>query len=428
MLPARNGEPPVSVWRAVVDGALVHFFDAQSAVDGPVRWGCFPEATLIGSGFHVPYRGGVFLPDALAQGLVEGGEVPVEVALHVVLGVARITARLEEQHIVGHHFAEEVRVGFDGSVGVWPALSLPLVFAGLPDDDGLTARNLAPDEPLGPPRRRRRLPVAPGSPEEAAGELVGPRSDVFVLAGLLWTVLGGSHPFTRETRRATIDALRRAELPPLSRPLPPPVQRLLRAALSLEPRARPADAAAFAAQLALFVDDDASQATAAFLRGLFPSAWQADRTFVEEAFVVAGDKANAPPVQRTLLVRNRDVAAFCQATGRATPAAADSVNNEDRPATLIDPDFAADIAAWLGGRIPGDREWSELARGGGLDVKSYAGVSDLCLCWEWTSTPWRRGRVVRGGAWRNRVERPLVDNRSWEDAASIDVGVRVIFD
>ncbi len=69
--------------------------------------------------------------------------------------------------------------------------------------------------------------------------------------------------------------------------------------------------------------------------------------------------------------------------------------------------------------------------GGGYRRASRCGAKDLCVLWEWTDTE-RRSRpgahVVRGGPWRNRGDRALVDNRSWEDEGSIDVGFRVVFD
>jgi len=63
-----------------------------------------------------------------------------------------------------------------------------------------------------------------------------------------------------------------------------------------------------------------------------------------------------------------------------------------------------------------------------LHGSSVLGVQQLCQVWEWTTTPARAGYVVRGGPWRNREERALVDNRSWEDEAAPDLGFRVAID
>jgi formylglycine-generating enzyme required for sulfatase activity len=101
------------------------------------------------------------------------------------------------------------------------------------------------------------------------------------------------------------------------------------------------------------------------------------------------------------------------------------------PATCVPPALARAYAAWCGGRLPTEPEWSALASGGGYRRASCCGAEDLCVLWEWTDSERRSrpgGHIVRGGPWRNRGDRALVDNRSWEDEASIDVGFRVVFD
>ncbi len=130
------------------------------------------------------------------------------------------------------------------------------------------------------------------------------------------------------------------------------------------------------------------------------------------------------------------------------------------PVTGIGFDDAAAYAAWAGRRLPTEAEWVWAAAGpagrvypwgdewetGLCDVAwsdplerrrpgpiglfspagdSVHGVSDLLSVWEWVSAPYQtHGAVVRGGAWRDRSMPPSLDNRSWEDAASADIGFR----
>jgi serine/threonine protein kinase len=55
------------------------------------------------------------------------------------------------------------------------------------------------------------------SPEQVKGERVGPRSDVFALATLLYELITGRQPFTRSSGLKTVWAVHRAEVPPPSK-------------------------------------------------------------------------------------------------------------------------------------------------------------------------------------------------------------------
>ena len=54
------------------------------------------------------------------------------------------------------------------------------------------------------------------SPEQVKGERVGPRSDVFALATLLYELITGRQPFARSSALKTVWAVHRAEVPPPS--------------------------------------------------------------------------------------------------------------------------------------------------------------------------------------------------------------------
>ena len=295
-----------------------------------------------------------------------------------------------------------------------------------------------------------------GPQRDAAGDL---RSDVFLLGGLLWMVLTGAHPFVRADLLSSLDMLRHAELPPLTRDLPAPLVRLMRSALALDPDERPQTADAFARSLSLFVDPAVGRtSTAALARGLFPNTAEINAAFAEEVALVDVAALSRPPpdeiTQELLvpdaqlrsrcwlpqaglgaerrLVSNRDLVEFLIAVGRPAPWGNPCFDEAvaDRPATMVSAALAAEVAAFFGGRLPSDEEWSALARGGGFGVPTRHGIGQLCLVWEWTTTApaGRDGFVVRGGPWRNREERALVDNRSWETEAALDVGFRIVFD
>jgi formylglycine-generating enzyme required for sulfatase activity len=170
-----------------------------------------------------------------------------------------------------------------------------------------------------------------------------------------------------------------------------------------------------------------------------------------------------------------EYARFCQATGRAPPSYwpqplqvfPDPENLtehlRDAPVVEVTRDDAEAFAAWSGKRLPSEVEWELAGRGfdgrlwpygnefdekkSGSDWRepwrerelapvttlepeaaSPFGVTGQGCAWEWTSTPagelaassW----IVRGGAWRDRVEPPTLLNRSIEDSAAPDVTFR----
>jgi formylglycine-generating enzyme required for sulfatase activity len=167
-------------------------------------------------------------------------------------------------------------------------------------------------------------------------------------------------------------------------------------------------------------------------------------------------------------VTNSDYLRFLEATGRPPPPQLSSgcpAGMEDHPVVGVTSDEAEAFARWAGKRLPSEEEWEKAARGtsGRLwphgrtfqrdavsdqwqksadmrttvpvgsfspDGDSPYHVADIGHLWEWTSVPWQEPgeRVVRGGPWRNRVEPPLVTNRSWENARSKDVGFRCVVD
>ena len=90
------------------------------------------------------------------------------------------------------------------------------------------------------------------SPEQAAGEEVGPPSDIYALGIVVYEMLTGRRPFEGESAAGV--ALKRLNEPPppmstAIRPIPPPLEAVVMRALARDPAARFPDAATFGVAL-----------------------------------------------------------------------------------------------------------------------------------------------------------------------------------
>jgi serine/threonine protein kinase/tetratricopeptide (TPR) repeat protein len=97
----------------------------------------------------------------------------------------------------------------------------------------------AATDPAADPTLAKRLGAA--SPEQATGDAPRAASDIFSLGTLVYQLLSGRHPFSCESPRATLDALRLCQPRPLRElvpGLPPGVHALVERAMAREPGSR----------------------------------------------------------------------------------------------------------------------------------------------------------------------------------------------
>ncbi len=94
------------------------------------------------------------------------------------------------------------------------------------------------------------------SPEAAHGEEVDARTDIFAVGILLWEMLAGQRLFLGESDFATLQEVRKAKIPPLSKhrnDIPPGLEKVLRRALTKDPTQRFQTAEELARELAIFL-------------------------------------------------------------------------------------------------------------------------------------------------------------------------------
>ena len=115
------------------------------------------------------------------------------------------------------------------------------------------------------------------TPEQARGEDVNQRSDLFAVGVLIYEMLTCRHPFRQSSETKTIEAIKKASYIPtvaFNPEVPPAIDRLLSQTLTAEPSQRFASATAMKDALDRFFHEAGyifSNATlAAYLKGLFP--------------------------------------------------------------------------------------------------------------------------------------------------------------
>ena len=171
---------------------------------------------------------------SLRQILRAGGRIPVRAAVRAVIDLLHALDHVHELGVVHCDLKPENIFFHSDRYGVTPKLLDFGVVRVLPRGEA--------NAKLGGTLRY-------ASPEQIQGEAVGPRSDVYSMALVLYEMLAGASPFRDATGPSAIVRAQLQRTPPAIAGLPAGLMRLLMRALSKEPAARPRDAFVFAREL-----------------------------------------------------------------------------------------------------------------------------------------------------------------------------------
>src|SRR5687768_4187290 len=188
------------------------------------------------------YVAGYDLATVLRRGRRYGKPLPTELAVYIVSEVAkgldyahrRRDNRMRPLNIVHRDVSpQNVLLSFEGEVKV--------------TDFGIAKARGAFDANAQEDTRARKLQGKYGymSPEQARGENVDARSDLFSLGTILYECLAGVNPFSAPTTFETLRRVQACEFPPveLLRPdAPPDLMAILKQAMARDPASRFADA------------------------------------------------------------------------------------------------------------------------------------------------------------------------------------------
>jgi len=171
---------------------------------------------------------------SLRQILRAGGRIPVRAAVRAVVDLLHALDHVHEIGIVHCDLKPENIFFHADRHGVTPKLLDFGVVRVLPRGEA--------NAKLGGTLRY-------ASPEQIKGEGVGPRSDVYSMALVLYEMLAGVSPFHDATGTSAIARAQLARTPAPIAGLAPGLMRLIQRALAKDPAARPRDAFAFAREL-----------------------------------------------------------------------------------------------------------------------------------------------------------------------------------
>jgi serine/threonine protein kinase len=157
------------------------------------------------------------------------GPVPLPAALRVIRDVFRGLAAVHEKGLV-HRDVKPSNLWLEKRGGGRVKIL----------DFGLTRQ----ERPHGRPSRESSVVGTPAymSPEQARGQAVDSRADLFSAGVVLYRILAGHSPFTRESKEATLRAVATEEPPPLAGVVPGLPERLhalVRRLLDKDPAKRP---------------------------------------------------------------------------------------------------------------------------------------------------------------------------------------------
>ncbi|MBL0693448.1 serine/threonine protein kinase [Comamonas sp. JC664] len=192
------------------------------------------------------------------------------------------------------------------------------------------------------------------SPEQARGEAVDARTDIFALGVVLWEMLTGGRLFDGDSEVAVLRAVQQSAIPPPARlnpDVPPDLDAAVVRALERDPALRFQTAAELERALAQCVLTHATSVDdtdlSAFMRRLFPtSLTQALPAVQERTDVVAGGQV--PGAAAGAVQAPREPTAVMAPSGRSGMALATSPDEDVNAATFVLPRRGEEVAASLG--------------------------------------------------------------------------------
>lgn len=180
------------------------------------------------------------VPGESLRDLLAKGRLPFSRALDIALGVTRAAAHAHAAGVVHRDLKPE-------NVMVLPGDQVKVLDFGVakPDVNAALANTLPAGGAI---TEEGRVLGTPGymAPEQARGELVTPRSDIFSIGVVLYEMVTGARPFQGSSSMDVLAATTRDEPPPVSSHIPgapPVIERLVRRCLAKEPSARFTNAA-----------------------------------------------------------------------------------------------------------------------------------------------------------------------------------------
>ncbi len=214
------------------DPARRHRFEHEARATGLLNHPNILAVHDVGDHEGAPYLVAELLEGETLRERLQAGTVPVRKAVDYALQVARGLAAAHDKGVIHRDLKpENLFVTKDGIVKILDFGLARQAVVGTEEDthSPTLARETGPGVVLGT--------VAYMSPEQARGETVDHRSDLFALGSVLYEMLSGRRAFHGDTSVETLSAILKEEPPefPEERQIPPALDRLVRHCLEKKP-------------------------------------------------------------------------------------------------------------------------------------------------------------------------------------------------